>query len=73
MRKVDVKLVFSGLKHQVRRVMEKSGLVEELGSDSFFSDKETALRWLCNNYKCAANSSVARQEQTPETPATNSA
>jgi MFS superfamily sulfate permease-like transporter len=73
LRKVDVKLVFSGLKHQVRRVMEKSGLVEELGSDSFFSDKETALRWLCNNYKCAANSSVARQEQTPETPATNSA
>ena len=73
LRKVDVKLVFSGLKHQVRRVMEKSGLVEELGSDSFFSDKETALRWLCNNFKCAANSSVARQEQTPETPATNSA
>jgi MFS superfamily sulfate permease-like transporter len=73
LRKVDVKLVFSGLKHQVRRVMEKSGLVEELGSDSFFSDKETALRWLCHNYKCAANSSIAKQEQISETQAIKSA
>ncbi|KPK38208.1 MAG: sulfate transporter [Gammaproteobacteria bacterium SG8_47] len=43
---VGVKLVFSGLKHQVMRVLERSGLVEELGRDAFFTDKETALQVL---------------------------
>jgi MFS superfamily sulfate permease-like transporter len=46
LRKVGVKLVFSGLKHQVRSVLERAGLVEELGRDAFYSDKETALRLL---------------------------
>ena len=44
--KAGVTLVFSGLKHQVRRALEASGLVEELGRASFFPDKETALRSL---------------------------
>ncbi|MGB0723724.1 MAG: STAS domain-containing protein, partial [Gammaproteobacteria bacterium] len=44
--KVGVRLLFSGLKHQVRKVLDKSGLADELGTDAFFSDKETALRTL---------------------------
>jgi len=43
LRKVGVKLVFSGLKHQVRSILEKSSLVDELGEDAFYSDKESAL------------------------------
>ena len=46
LRKVGVRLVFSGLKHQVRSVLERAGLVDELGRDAFFPDKETALRRL---------------------------
>jgi MFS superfamily sulfate permease-like transporter len=46
LKKAGVTLVFSGLKHQVRRALEASGLVEELGRASFFPDKETALRSL---------------------------
>ncbi len=41
-----VHLAFSGLKHQVYKVMKDCGLVEELGQDSFFKDKETALNTL---------------------------
>ena len=33
-------------KHQVYRIFEKANLVEELGSDAFYSDKESALRAL---------------------------
>ncbi len=40
---VGVKLVFSGLKKQVREVMENSGLLQRLGEEVFYSDKETAL------------------------------
>lgn len=46
LKKVGVKLVFSGLKHQVRSILETSGLVGELGPDAFYTDKETALRAL---------------------------
>jgi MFS superfamily sulfate permease-like transporter len=46
LRKVGVTLMFSGLKHQVMQVLERAGVVNELGRDSFFSDKETALRLL---------------------------
>lgn len=46
LRKVNVHLAFSGLKHQVRSVLERAGLVELLGSESFYPDKETALRRL---------------------------
>lgn len=46
LRKVGVRLVFSGLKHQVRSILERSGLADELGRDGFYSDKETALRAL---------------------------
>ena len=44
--KVGVRLTFSGLKHQVRSVLEHAGLVDELGREAFFPDKETALRKL---------------------------
>jgi MFS superfamily sulfate permease-like transporter len=50
LKKVGVKLVFSGLKHQVRSILEESGIVQELGRDAFYSDKETALRALQKTY-----------------------
>ena len=48
--KVGVWLMFSGLKHQVRRLLERGGVVEQLGKDAFFPDKETALRNLLQKY-----------------------
>ena len=45
-----VTLYFSSLKHQVMKVLEAAGVVEEIGRDKFFSDKETALEALCNQY-----------------------
>ncbi len=50
LRGVGVDLAFSGLKHQVLRVFEKSGLVEELGRAAFFPDKETAVRKLIERF-----------------------
>jgi MFS superfamily sulfate permease-like transporter len=46
LRDVGVTLAFSGVKHQVIQVFEKSGLVEELGRDAFFPNKEIALQQL---------------------------
>jgi len=48
--KVGVWLMFSGLKHQVRRLLERGGVVEQLGREAFFPDKETALRTLLQRY-----------------------
>jgi MFS superfamily sulfate permease-like transporter len=45
-----VELYFSGLKHQVRSIFERTGLVEELGRDRFFPNKELALKVLLENY-----------------------
>jgi MFS superfamily sulfate permease-like transporter len=50
LKKMGVRLEFSGLKHQVRSVLRSSGLVSELGIDAFHSDKETALRRLQSRY-----------------------
>lgn len=50
LRQLGVRLMFSGLKHQVRRLLEKGGVVERLGRDAFFTDKETALLTLMHNY-----------------------
>lgn len=47
---VGVRLVFSGLKHQVRRLLEEGGLKDSLGSDAFYPDKETALRALTKEF-----------------------
>jgi len=46
LRKVGVRLVFSGIKHQVCSILKKANIVDELGIDSFYSDKESALRAL---------------------------
>ena len=43
---VGVALMFSGLKHQVMQVLERSGLVQDLGRSVFFADKEGALQTL---------------------------
>ena len=47
---LGVKLMFSGLKHQVMKLLEVSGLIEEIGKDCFFSDKKTALKALTEQY-----------------------
>ena len=61
LRKVGVRLVFSGLKYQVYRIFEKANLVEELGSDVFYSDKESALRALQNEtVECERDRAAAR-------------
>jgi MFS superfamily sulfate permease-like transporter len=50
LRETGVNLVFSGLKQQVRRVFERGGLIELLGEESFFTDKERALQVLSARY-----------------------
>lgn len=50
LRQVGVTLMFSGLKHQVMQLFVRSGLVEELGQEAFFPDKETALQTLSERY-----------------------
>ena len=45
-----VELVFSGLKHQVKSVLEHCGIVEALGPDAFFKDKEAALDALLERF-----------------------
>lgn len=47
---LGIKLVFSGLKVQVKKVFEKSGLLEEMGESAFYSDKEAALDSLSKQY-----------------------
>ena len=51
LRKAGVRLVFSGLKHQVRSLLEQGGVTEGLGSQAFYPDKETALRALVEEFK----------------------
>jgi MFS superfamily sulfate permease-like transporter len=45
-----VTLMFASLKHQVRQVFEGGGLVELIGEDNFFADKERALKRLKEAY-----------------------
>ena len=46
-----VQLTFSSLKQQVREVFESGGLVDLIGEENFFLDKETALRQLEAAYR----------------------
>jgi MFS superfamily sulfate permease-like transporter len=57
--KLGVKLMFSGLKHQVMKIFILSNLVKELGEDRFFSSKETALKALIDKYDADKKSAVA--------------
>ncbi|QEP43478.1 STAS domain-containing protein [Ectothiorhodospiraceae bacterium BW-2] len=50
LKEVGVTLVFSSLKHQVWKIFELSGLIDELGRESFYADKESALKALCERY-----------------------
>jgi anti-anti-sigma factor len=45
-----VTLMFSSLKHQVRQVFERGGLVEQIGEENFYADKEKALDRLQATY-----------------------
>lgn len=55
LRESGVQLMFSGLKYQVMQIMKSSGLVDELGHEAFFIDKESALQSLSKEYTQAAN------------------
>ena len=61
LRNVNVDLVFSSLKQQVRRVLEKSGLVQDLGREAFFADKETAVSTLMERFHSAGDKPACRQ------------
>lgn len=63
LREVGVGLCFSGLKHQVMQALEKSGLVDELGREAFFPDKETALEVL--EARCAGAADRADPDARP--------
>lgn len=54
LRGVGARLMFSGLKHQVVQVFERCGLLDDLGRDGFFPDKQTALQALSHRYGDAA-------------------
>lgn len=43
LREGGLTLAFSGLKHQVMRVLERTGLEREIGTDNFFRNEEQAL------------------------------
>jgi MFS superfamily sulfate permease-like transporter len=45
-----VELIFSGLKHQVKSVLEHCGIVDSLGPDAFYKDKEAALEALLERF-----------------------
>ena len=55
--KVGVKLAFSSLKFQVVRVMVKSGLIDIIGKENFYSNKELALQTLCQQAREMNNDS----------------
>jgi hypothetical protein len=48
-----VELMFSGLKHQVKSVLEHCGIVEHLGPDAFYKNKEAALEALLERFGTA--------------------
>jgi MFS superfamily sulfate permease-like transporter len=58
LRESGVQLMFSGLKYQVMQILKKCGLVDELGKEAFFIDKESALQSLSKEYTEAANKPV---------------
>jgi MFS superfamily sulfate permease-like transporter len=49
-----VELYFSGLKHQIVSVFERTGLIAEYGAEHFFSNKETALETLLERHPSPA-------------------
>ena len=63
--KMGVKLVFSGLKQQVLRVFERGGLIDLLGQDSFFADKERALNTLAQLYGSTRTGAAAAPRPSP--------
>lgn len=55
LREKGVTLVFSGLKHQVVTVLQRTGLYAEMGGESFFRTEEMALEAI---YKTAPDPSI---------------
>ncbi len=48
---LGIEVMFSGLKHQVMKVFQQSGLVSEFGEQVFFPNKEVALQALWDKYE----------------------
>jgi MFS superfamily sulfate permease-like transporter len=59
LRDVNVQLAFSGLKHQVMSVLERTGLVDELGREQFYPSKEAALQTLLERHDAPRATSSA--------------
>ena len=59
LRDTGVEMYFSSLKHQVMKVLDAAGVVQEMGRDKFFSDKETALEALCAKFDACASEPAA--------------
>jgi MFS superfamily sulfate permease-like transporter len=57
LKELNVKLMFSGLKHQVVKLLDVSGVVDEIGSENFFSNKQAALKTLTKQYGTGSISS----------------
>ena len=57
--------MFSGLKHQVMQVLQNGGLVDELGKDAFFVDKQTALETLEKYYARGVVNFPVRDGRSP--------
>ncbi|MFP3874148.1 MAG: SulP family inorganic anion transporter [Thiohalophilus sp.] len=65
LKETDVQLMFSGLKHQVMQVMQSSGLVDELGEDAFFTNKQAALEALEERFNRHVVNFPERDGRTP--------
>ncbi|OGK88195.1 MAG: DNA repair protein [Candidatus Rokubacteria bacterium GWC2_70_16] len=62
LRETGVTLVFSGLKHQVVAVVERTGLSAEIGAENFFRTEDAALSAI---YGAVADQSVDAQFRPP--------
>ena len=54
LRQAGVQLYFSGVKHQVRSIFERTGLMRECGPEHFYPYKEKAIRELLERYDLRA-------------------
>ncbi|MFN2349021.1 MAG: SulP family inorganic anion transporter [Thioalkalivibrio sp.] len=65
LKKTGVKLMFSGLKRQVRRAFENAGLVEVLGEENLLNSKYQAVRALKERYAGQASEQTPRDADLP--------
>jgi MFS superfamily sulfate permease-like transporter len=61
LQEAGVQIYFSGLKHQVLSIIQRTGLYHECGPEHFFSSKEKALETLLEQYDSAPGVTQDRQ------------